>query len=60
MILSDGMIPNYRSVLPWYRYFLEINPENRGYLYTLGTRGPPEVTSALRKIGFEIYVYRTL
>ena len=60
VILSDGMIPNYREVLPWYTYFLDLNAGNRGYLYTLGTRGPPEVTSALRRIGFEIRVYRTL
>ena len=41
-----------------YRYFLELNPENRGYLYTLGVPGHPAVTSAMRDIGFDIYVYR--
>lgn len=58
VILSDGYIPNYRSVTASYRYFLELNPENRGYLYTLGVQGHPEVTAALRDIGFDIYVYR--
>jgi len=60
VILSDGYIPNTREALHWYEYFIEINPENRGYMYTLGTPGHPEVTEALRRIGFEIYVYRIL
>ncbi|MCB9674752.1 MAG: hypothetical protein H6737_06520 [Alphaproteobacteria bacterium] len=60
VILSDGYIPNFRDVLPWYRYFVELDPENRGYLYTLGAKGHPEVTEALRRIGFDIYVYRIL
>lgn len=59
VILSDGIIPNLRDVAPWYRYFLRMHPENRGYLYTLGTRAPPDVAAALRRIGFEIRIYRT-
>lgn len=60
VILSDGMIPNLREVLPWYRYYLELDPENRAYLFTLGSPGHPDVTAALRDIGFEIVVYRFL
>ncbi len=60
VILSDGEIENLRDVLPWYRYFLEIAPENRGYLYTLGSPARPGAAAMLREIGFEIYVYRVL
>jgi hypothetical protein len=60
VILSDGEIENLRSVLPWYRYFLEMTPGNRGYLYTLGFPARPEPAAMLREIGFEIYVYRVL
>ncbi|MEZ4320562.1 MAG: hypothetical protein R3F61_23980 [Myxococcota bacterium] len=60
VILSDGYIPNARAALPWYRYFLELNPENRGYLYTLGTPGQPDVVDMLERIGFDVYVYRVL
>lgn len=58
VILSDGYIPNYREVMSTYQYFLELNSHNRGYLYTLGVSGHPEVTAALRDIGFDIYIYR--
>jgi len=60
VILSDGRIPNLREVMPWYSYFLELNQDNRGYMYTLGTPGPQSVTAALRQIGFEVFVYRIL
>ena len=46
--------------MPWYSYFLEMSPDNRGYMYTLGTPGPASVTAALRGIGFEVFVYRIL
>ncbi len=60
VILSDGYIPNYRETLSSYRYFFDLNSDNRAYLYTLGTPGHPEVTAALRKLGFEIYIYRVI
>jgi hypothetical protein len=60
VILSDGVLPNYRDAMPWYEYFLDLNSENRGYLYTVGSEGPKEVTHAFENAGFEVYVYRII
>jgi len=60
VIVSDGYILNYGELLPSYRYFLEINKENRGYMYTVGSPGHPAVTQALQEIGFDVFIYRLL
>ncbi len=60
VIVSDGYIINYNDLLPSYRYFLELNPNNRGYMYTVGSPGHPAVTRALEEIGFDVYIYQTL
>ena len=60
VVVSDGMIPNYREVLPWYRYFLELNPANRGLMYTVASPGHRDVTRALQSIGFDVYIYRVI
>jgi hypothetical protein len=60
VVLSDGALPNYREAMPWYQYFLDINSNNRGYLYTVGFEGPREVTAAFESWGFEVFVYRII
>ena len=57
VIVSDGWIPNTDEVLNWYRYFLEINPDNRGTMYTVGQSGHREAVDALRSIGFDVFQY---
>lgn len=60
VIVSDGYISNYRDALNWYRYFLELNPDNRGLMFTIRTPGPREVVDAFQDIGFEVHIYRML
>lgn len=60
VVLSDGYLPNTREAMTWYRYFLKVNPENRGYLYTIGLAAPREVTDAFSMAGFDVLVYRLL
>lgn len=57
VIVSDGWIPNTDEVLNWYRYFLELNPDNRGTMYTVGQSGHREAVDALRSIGFDVFQY---
>jgi hypothetical protein len=57
VIVSDGWIPNTAEVLNWYRYFLELHPDNRGVMYTVGNRGHREAVDALRDIGFDVVQY---
>ena len=60
VIVSDGYIPNAEKAMPWYKYFLDSNPKNRGYLYTVGSPGHPAVNAAFLNAGFDIYVYKVL
>jgi len=57
VIVSDGWIPNTDEVLNWYRYFLELHPDNRGTMYTVGQQGHREAVDALRGIGFDVFQY---
>ncbi len=58
VILSDGWVQNPVEAITWYRYFMEINPDNRGMMYSVGAAGDPSFSSALRSIGFDVYIYR--
>lgn len=58
VILSDGYIPNIDGVAASYSYFLDLNADNRGYLYTLGAKAHPQVTDQMQDLGFDVYVYR--
>lgn len=57
VIVSDGWIPETHAVLGWYRYFLDVNPDNRGTMYTVGQDGHREAVDALRSIGFDVFEY---
>lgn len=57
VIISDGWVQNAREVIPWYAYFMELNPDNRGFMYSVGSPGDPEFSRALRSLGFDVYVY---
>ena len=60
VIVSDGYLPNVQQALPWYQYFLETNPDNRGYLYTIRQGGAADVTQAFTGIGFRVLIYDVL
>lgn len=57
VIVSDGWFEAAPEVLIWYRYFLDLNHENRGTMYTVGAPGHRAAVSALRDLGFDVYVY---
>lgn len=57
VIVSDGWIPDVEGALGWYRYFLELNPDNRGTMYTVGQDGHRASVDALRSIGFDVFEY---
>lgn len=60
VIISDGWFHNARDVLIWYQYFLEINADNRGRMFTVGQPGRREAVSELRNIGFDVYMYEQI
>lgn len=57
VLLSDGYLPNYRDAMPWYLYFLDMNAQNRGYLYSIGSAAPQQVTAAFENSGFQVFTY---
>lgn len=60
VIVSDGMFRTTPDVLVWYSYFLELNPDNRGTMYTVGAPGHREAVGRLRNIGFDVYMYEQI
>ncbi|HHO50245.1 MAG TPA: hypothetical protein ENK18_05065 [Deltaproteobacteria bacterium] len=60
VIVSDGIFRTTPDVLIWYSYFLELNPDNRGTMYTVGSPGHREAVGRLRDIGFDVYMYEQL
>lgn len=57
VIVSDGWVEISTESLIWYRYFLEMNRENRGRMFTVGNPGRREAVHKLRNIGFDVYMY---
>ncbi len=57
VIISDGWFVPEREVLTWYRFFLELHPENRGVMYTVGNRGARDAVTHLRGLGFDVHAY---
>ncbi|MEO0605625.1 MAG: hypothetical protein AAF211_29605, partial [Myxococcota bacterium] len=57
VIISDGWFVPEREVLVWYRFFLELHPENRGLMYTVGNRGARDAVTHLRGLGFDVHAY---
>ncbi|MEN0067688.1 MAG: hypothetical protein AAGA48_36505 [Myxococcota bacterium] len=57
VIISDGLVMTEREVLIWYRFFLEMHPENRGIMYTVGNRGARNAVTQLRGLGFDVHAY---
>jgi len=57
VIISDGWFMTEREVLIWYRFFLDLHPENRGVMYTVGNRGAREAVTQLRGLGFDVHAY---
>lgn len=60
VIISDGMFPSAPDVLVWYRYYFEMNRENRAAMYTVGTPGYRPSVQALRSIGFDVFMYEQI
>lgn len=57
VIISDGWFLTEQDVLIWYQFFLELHPENRGVMYTVGNRGARDAVSQLRGLGFDVHAY---
>ena len=60
VIISDGWFQTDRQVVVWYRYFLDLNPNNRGTMFTVGTPGHRAGTGPLRSLGFDVYMYEQI
>ncbi len=60
VIVSDGFIPPSREVVDAYRYFLDMNPQNRGVMYTVGAPGMHAIETELRDLGFDVFIYQQL
>lgn len=60
VIVSDGWFETPKDVLIWYSYFLELNPDNRGLMFTVGSPGHRAATGPLRGIGFSVLEYQPM
>jgi len=60
VIVSDGYIPPSREVVDAYSYFLDLHPQNRGVMYTVGQPGQRAIENELRDLGFDVFVYQQL
>ncbi len=60
VIVSDGWFETPRDVLIWYEYFLEMNTDNRGMMFTVGTPGAQVGVGPLRELGFDVYMYEQI
>jgi hypothetical protein len=60
VVVSDGWFVADNEVLVWYRYFLEVNPENRATMYTVGAPGHREAVRRLQGIGFDVFIYEQI
>jgi hypothetical protein len=60
VIVSDGYIPPSREVVDAYAYFLDLHPQNRGVMYTVGQPGLRAIESELKDLGFDVFVYQQL
>jgi Mg-chelatase subunit ChlD len=59
VIVSDGIFDD-SQIRTWYGWFMELNPDNRGRMFTVGGAGARESVTALRSLGFDVYMYEPL
>ncbi|MCB9686301.1 MAG: VWA domain-containing protein [Alphaproteobacteria bacterium] len=60
VVVSDGWFAPTPEVVNWYRYFMSMNAENRGTMYTVASPGAQQAVQELRLLGFDVFEYRQM